>query len=295
MQLKGCFTAIVTPFQGTGINNPVDWDAYEKLLEFQFDQGVDGIVASGTTGESPVLNHKEHNKVIRETVENFNGITIAGTGSNSTFEAVEMTKAAEDVGANASLQVSPYYNKPNQDGLFRHFGAVAESTGLPIILYNIPGRSGINIEASTMKRLMEEYSNIIGVKEATGNEESWRKIREACGPDFIILSGNDGDSYKMMKDHDARGVVSVASNLIPSRMKDFIHMGLEGDFAGMEKENIALKSLFDVLFIDTNPIPVKEAMNMAGMKAGGFRYPLCESSESNRSEIRKILQAMNII
>ncbi len=289
MNFTGCFTAIITPFKGTGLNPLVDWEGYEELLKFQDENGIDGIVACGTTGESPTLSYVDHCQVIERTVEGSKGLTIAGTGSNSTLEAIEMTKEANEVGAHASLQVCPYYNKPNQEGLFKHFGAIAEAVDIPHILYNIPGRSSKKIDPSTMARLKKEYSNVIGVKEATGNPKVWKEIREKCGKDFLILSGNDSDTYQLMKDYNAKGVISVASNIVPSEIKDFVKLGIESRFLDMKVENKRLNQLFDILFIDTNPIPIKEAMNYLGLKAGGYRYPLCEISPNKRRELIKTL------
>ncbi|NOZ77158.1 MAG: 4-hydroxy-tetrahydrodipicolinate synthase [Euryarchaeota archaeon] len=292
---EGSFTAIVTPFKGTGPRTPVDWDAYEKLIAFQDEKGTAGIVACGTTGESPVLSHSEHNRLIEFTVETSKNPVIAGTGSNSTWEAIEMTQAAEDVGAEASLQVCPYYNKPTQEGLFRHFGAVAESVDMPIILYNVPPRTVTSIEAGTMARLAEEYSNVIGVKEASGNQKVWEEIRKRCGKDFLILSGNDGDTYPLMKHYRARGVISVASNLIPGEIASFVQLGLEGDFKEMEVMDRRFSRLFDAMFIESNPIPVKEAMNILGLDAGGYRYPLCEISPENREALKSVMKDLGLI
>lgn len=293
--LEGCFTAIVTPFTSTGLKAPVDWEAFRKLLSFQKDGGVAGIVACGTTGESPALSYEEHGRVIEFTVENFGDTTIAGTGSNSTWEAVELTKHAEDVGAHVSLQVCPYYNKPNQEGLFHHFGAVAEAVDIPLVLYNVPSRTSREIAPETMARLAAEYSNVVGVKEASGKEEVWRGIREHCEKDFLILSGNDGDTFKLMKDYDAKGVISVASNVIPGRMATYVQMGLEGGFGDMRKEEQKLSGFFEALFIDTNPIPVKEAMNLCHTKAGGFRLPLCELGDEKREKLMKVLNEIGLL
>ncbi len=292
---KGCYTAIVTPFKGSGPRTPMDWDAYERLVEFQDENGTAGIVACGTTGESPVLSHSEHNRLIEFTVDRSRNPVIAGTGSNSTWEAMEMTQTAEDVGAAASLQVCPYYNKPTQEGLFRHFGSVAESVDIPIILYNVPGRTATSIEPGTMARLAEEYSNIIGVKEASAKERVWEEIRRKCGKDFLILSGNDGDTYHLMKDYGGRGVISVASNLIPKEMSEFVKVGLEGNFQEMERKDRRLRRLFDVMFIESNPIPVKDAMNTLGLEAGGYRYPLCEISPENRETLNSVLRELRLI
>ncbi len=287
---RGCFTAIVTPFRGTGIKAPVDWDAYKRLLGLQKEGGIDGIVACGTTGESPTLSHEEHNKVVEATVKNFDGVTIAGTGSNSTWEAVELTKHAEDIGSDATLQVCPYYNKPNQEGLYRHFAAVAEAVDMPVILYNIPGRTAREIAPGTMARLSEEFSNVIGVKEASGKTEVWKEIREKCGKDFLILSGNDGDTLPLMRDHGALGVISVASNAIPKRMAEFVKLGLKKKFNDMEAEEKKLSPFFDALFIDTNPIPVKEAMKIMGIEAGGYRLPLCELDNEKKSRLKAVME-----
>ncbi|MEE9565002.1 MAG: 4-hydroxy-tetrahydrodipicolinate synthase [Candidatus Hydrothermarchaeaceae archaeon] len=295
MILEGCFTAIVTPFTGTGTKTPVDWRGYNKLVEFQNENGIDGIVACGTTGESPTLSHKDHNKVIEATVENSSCTVIAGTGSNSTWEAIEMTEHAADVGADASLQVTPYYNKPNQEGLFRHFGAIAEAVDIPIILYNVPGRTGKFIMPETMARLADEYSNVVGVKEASGKEEVWKGIRKVCNKEFQIVSGNDGDTLPLMKRYKASGVVSVASNVLPKRMTEFAKLGLNKDFIEMEKENNALEEFFDMLFIDTNPIPVKEALNVLGLPGGGYRLPLCETSAENKEKISDVLKRLGVL
>lgn len=294
MTFVGCFTAIVTPFTGTGPRTPVDWTGYKRLVEFQNENGIDGIVACGTTGESPTLSHEEHDKVIEVTVENSRGIVIAGTGSNCTWEAIEMTEHAADVGADASLQVAPYYNKPNQEGLFRHFGAIAEAADIPLILYNVPGRTSKEIAPETMARLADEYSNVVGVKEASGREEVWKGIREVCNNGFQIISGNDGDTFPLIRDYKACGVISVASNVIPKRMTEFVKLGLDGNFSDMERENKALNEFFDVLFIDSNPIPVKEALNILDLPGGGYRFPLCEISAENKKSISDVLKSLGV-
>ncbi|MEM4389784.1 MAG: 4-hydroxy-tetrahydrodipicolinate synthase [Candidatus Micrarchaeia archaeon] len=292
---EGCFTAIVTPYKGTGIKTRIDWEGFRRLIEFQNEGGVDGIVPCGTTGESPTTSHAEHNKLIDVVIEHCRGRVIAGTGSNCTWEAIAMSTHAKDAGAHATLQVCPYYNRPSQEGLYKHFAAIAEAVDIPHILYNIPSRSGREIAPQTMARLAAEYSNIIGVKEASGRPEVWKAIREACGKDFLILSGNDGDTYALMREYGARGVISVASNLIPKRMRAFVRSGLEGKFEDMAQEHSALKELFEVLFIDTNPVPVKEALNLMGLPGGGFRLPLCETTNDNRIKIRETLKQYGLI
>jgi len=289
-RFEGCFTAIVTPYKGTGVRTEVDWEGFKRLIELQNRGGTAGIIPCGTTGESPTTSHEEHNRIVALTIEGCKGKVIAGTGSNCTWEAVEMSRHAADAGAHATLQVCPYYNKPSQEGLYRHFAAVAEAVDIPHVLYNIPGRSSREIAPQTMARLAKEYSNIIGVKEASGKREVWQAIREACGKDFIMLSGNDGDTYELMKDFGARGVISVASNIAPKQMSEFVALGLKGDFEQMAERHGELGDLFEVLFIDTNPIPVKEALNIMGLPGGGFRYPLCETTNDNRIRIRQVLQ-----
>ena len=292
--LKGCFTALVTPFKGSGVNPPVDYEAFKRLVELQNEGRVAGIVPCGTTGESPTLSHEEHNKLVSLSVEACRGIVIAGTGSNCTREAIAMTKHAADAGAHASLQVCPYYNKPNQEGLFRHFAAVAEAADIPMILYNIPGRSGREIAPETMARLAAEHSNVVAVKEASGKEETWKKIRETCPKSFTILSGNDNETLNIMKNYGAAGAVSVASNVIPRRMRDFVSLGLEKRFAEMGKEGARLDDFFEKLFIDTNPIMVKTALGLLGLPAGGFRLPMCETSGENAEKMGRCLAALGL-
>ncbi|RMF88903.1 MAG: 4-hydroxy-tetrahydrodipicolinate synthase [Methanobacteriota archaeon] len=286
---RGCYTAIVTPFKESGVRSPVDWEGFKELIDFQDESGVAGIVACGSTGESATLSIEEHNEVISFVAEHSTGQTIGGTGSNSTWEAIEMTRHAEDVGAAASLQVCPYYNKPNQEGLYRHFAAVAEAVDIPIILYNVPSRTVREIEPSTMARLAREYSNIVGVKEASGREEVWQAIRRECPDDFIILSGNDEDTFRLMRDYGATGVISVASNLLAKELADFVGLGLSGRFDEMEREHERLSEVFKAFFIDTNPIPIKQALNSRGFRAGGYRLPLCEMTEEKKRELEEVL------
>jgi 4-hydroxy-tetrahydrodipicolinate synthase len=295
MEFSGCLTAIVTPFEGSGIQPPIDWSAFQELLTFQEVGGIDGIVVCGTTGESPTLSHQEHQELIEVAVQETRVPILAGTGSNSTWEAIDLTRHAEDVGAAGSLQVCPYYNRPNQEGLFRHFAAIAEAVEFPLILYDIPSRTGRAIAPETMARLHEEYSHIIGVKEAVEEEAVWGKIREACGKDFLLLSGNDGDTRRMMERYGARGVVSVASNLLPGEMAEFTALGLRGDFRGMEERERGLKELFEVLFIEPNPIPLKAAMAMRGLPAGGYRLPLSGMPPEKRKLLEEVLRRLGIL
>jgi 4-hydroxy-tetrahydrodipicolinate synthase len=288
MVLRGCFTAIVTPFEGSGVRTPIDWDAFKSIIEFQEANGIAGIVACGSTGESATLSIEEHNKVIDFVVKNSSGDNIGGTGSNSTWEAIEMTSHAQDSGAVASLQVCPYYNKPNQEGLFQHFSKVAGSVDIPIILYNVPSRTITKIEPLTMARLAEEHSNILGVKEASGSEEVWREIRSLCPKEFTILSGNDDDTLPLMRTYKATGVISVASNILPRELSEFVDLGLNKSFVEMEKERDRLSEVFKTLFVDTNPVPIKYAMNWSGLRAGGYRLPLCDTSDENKKKIEDV-------
>ena len=288
MVFRGCYTAIITPFEGSGVRVPVDWESFKEIIEFQDAGGIAGIVACGSTGESATLSMDEHKQVIAFVCENSGGTTIGGTGSNSTWEAVEMTRHAEDVGASASLQVCPYYNKPNQEGLFRHFSKVAEAVDIPIILYNVPSRTVQKIGPSTMARLAEEYSNIVAVKEATGDRGVWSEIAELCPKDFEIISGNDDDTLELIRDFNATGVISVASNIMPQRLTDFVNLCLDGEFEKAEVLQNQLSPLVKALFIDTNPIPIKHVMNLKGFGAGGYRLPLCETTDENKKKIEEV-------
>lgn len=292
MRFQGCFTAIVTPFKGSGIRPPIDWSALERLIEFQDGGGVSGLVACGSTGESATLSMDEHNQVIEFVHEKSSGLTIAGTGSNSTWEAVEMTCHAADVGVAASLQVCPYYNKPNQEGLYLHFSEVARSVDIPIILYNVPSRSGISIKPETMARLAREHSNIVAVKEASAERSVWQAIRDVCPPEFQLLSGNDENTLEMMRDFGASGVISVASNILPREIREMVEKGLKGDFQAMEKDQKRYLDAFNVLFRDTNPIPIKHILNKRGYGVGGYRLPLTETSEEIKKEIEAVFQEL---
>lgn len=293
---SGCFTALVTPFSGNGVNPPVDLPAYRKLVRLQESAGIAGVIPCGTTGESPTLTHAEKNLLIEAAVsESKSMLVLAGTGGNCTRDAIELTTHAEDAGADGSLQVCPYYNKPNQDGLFHHFSAIASSADFPIILYNVPPRTSREIAPATMARLAREHSNIVGVKEASGSPETWKAIREQCGAEFTILSGNDSDTLGLMRDFGATGVISVASNPAPQRMANFVSLGRAGKFEEMSDEQARLSPYFDALFIDTNPIMVKHAMEELGLPAGGFRLPLCATSEDKREKLRTVLASMGLV
>lgn len=289
MQLEGVFTALVTPFN----DGSVDYAKIRELVSFQIEADIDGIVPVGTTGESPTLTVKEHLKVIQTVIEAAKGrcSVIAGTGANSTVEAIELTKEAKKLGADASLQVTPYYNKPTQEGLYKHFSVVAEEAGLPIVLYNIPGRSGVPIAVETIVRL-NNLSNVIAVKEAGGSADRVSEILDAC--EITVLSGDDALTLPMMS-VGGKGVISVASNLIPKEMKALTNAFLSGDAAKALEIHARNYKLFKNLFIETNPVPIKAAMAMKGMIEEEYRLPMCPMSDSNRAILEETLQNMGIL
>jgi len=291
MKLSGTITAMVTPFAKDG---SVDYGKLRSIVEEQVACGVEGICAVGTSGESPTLDHDEHHKVIEKTIEYAAGRTriIAGTGANSTSEAVSLTKAAIAVGgADASLQVTPYYNKPNAEGLYRHFMTVAD-LGLPIILYNVPGRAGKEIPLDVVARLAK-HPNIIAIKEAAGSVERVSAIKDLV-PEFTVLSGDDSLALPMIA-VGAEGVISVASNVIPKEMGDMVRAALKGDFAKARTYQAKYYRLFHDLFIDVNPVMVKEALALMGKIENVFRLPLCETTEKNREQMRQTLKGVGLL
>lgn len=283
---KGSIVAIITPFTETG----VDEDALRRLIAFQIESGTNGILPCGTTGESPTLTPEEHNRVIEITVDAVGKQVpvIAGTGSNSTAEAIALTQHAAKVGADAALVVTPYYNKPTQRGLYLHFKAVAESVDIPIILYNIAGRTARNIETETVAKLNADCKNIVGVKEASGSLEQVKAVREACGPDFIILSGDDALTLAMM-DLGGTGVISVAANIVPKDIAALTELYAQGQKAEAQALNTKLKPLIEALFLETNPIPVKKAAELMGLASGRLRLPLCDMEEANEEKLKQAL------
>ena len=287
--LQGVHTAIVTPFSKTGA---VDFDRYRDLLEFQIAGGVDGIVPVGTTGESPTLNHQEHMRVIEETVKVVNGRAkvIAGTGANSTQEAVDLTKEAKKLGVDATLQVTPYYNKPNQEGLYRHFSIVAD-IGVPVVIYNVPGRCVREIAIETIERLAL-HPNVVAVKEAGGKVERVKQTLDVC--DLEILSGDDALTLPMMRD-GALGIISVASNVIPREVVALTHAALNQNWDEAQVLHNQYVDLFDAMFIDTNPIPVKAALAMMKMIEEVYRLPLCEMSSENKTALRAVLAKHKLV
>jgi 4-hydroxy-tetrahydrodipicolinate synthase len=285
---RGVFTAIITPYDADG---DVDKQALKRIINYQIENGIDGLVPCGTTGESPTLSHSEHDRVIDLTVQYADGRVpvIAGTGSNATSEAVRLSQHAEEAGVDALLQVNPYYNKPTQKGLYLHFKAIADSVSIPVIVYNIKGRTGVNVETDTLVRLMSDCENIVGVKEASGNIDQMSAVAQNRVGDFSLLSGDDNMTLKLIQ-AGGDGVVSVASNLIPRQMVDFVHTALDGDMDKAQAEEDRLMEFFKALFLETNPIPIKTAMAMQGWCEEVFRLPMCNfSKEEHYSTLREII------
>ena len=283
---RGTFTALVTPFR----NGAIDVSAYEKLIETQIAAGITGIVAVGTTGESPTLSPEEREQVIRLAVTSAKKrcIVLAGTGSNSTHHAMADTKMAEKIGVSGALLVAPYYNKPSQEGLFRHFKTIANATSLPIMLYNIPGRCGVDIGTDTVVRLATECRNIVSIKEASGSVERVSELRARLPEAFTILSGDDSLTLPFMS-VGAVGVVSVASNLFPAEICALVRAFESGNMTEGGKLHGKLFPLFKALFIEPNPVPIKTALGWRGAISGECRLPLCEMTEANQVRLRKTL------
>ncbi|MDP2654567.1 MAG: 4-hydroxy-tetrahydrodipicolinate synthase [Candidatus Omnitrophota bacterium] len=290
--IGGSIVAIATPFK----NDKIDEKRLKELVAFQIKNGTNGIVPCGTTGESPTLSYDEHNHVIDICIEAAKGRVpiIAGTGSNSTSEAVMLTKHAARAGANAALVVSPYYNKPTQEGLYQHFKAIADSVKIPVILYNIAGRTAVNIEPSTVARLANDCTNIIGVKEASGSLDQMQMIKHLCPPNFILLSGDDTLTLPILSIGGA-GVISVAANIIPQDIAKLIHLYRSGHLKEAQKMHYRMLPLFKALFLETNPIPVKTAMGIMGLCSEGLRLPLCPMSGQNRAKLKAALMEYGLL
>jgi 4-hydroxy-tetrahydrodipicolinate synthase len=288
----GTYTAIVTPFK----NGKIDEAAFKRLIELQIKGGVDGIVPAGTTGESSTLGYQENIDVVAHAVKFARGKIkiMAGTGANSTAEAIYLTRAAEEAGADASLQVAPYYNKPTQEGLYQHFKEIARSTNLPIILYSIPGRCGVEIGVETVKRLAKDCKNIVAIKESGGSCDRVSQLRAALGPKFTILSGDDSLTLPFMS-VGAQGVVSVASNIIPREVSQMVKLYLSGKTTAALRIHEKYYPFVKDLFIETNPIPVKAALAMMGHITEEYRLPLVPMSSSNRATLRATLKHSGIL
>ena len=287
----GAHTALITPFR----NGVIDENAFVKLVEYQISSGITGIVPVGTTGESPTLSHEEHRRVIEISVAAANKrvLVIAGTGSNATTEAVELTIEAEKLGADAALLVAPYYNKPSPEGLYRHFRAIADAVSFPIVLYSIPGRCGIEIPISIVTRLAADCSNIVAIKESGGSVERVNQLRAALPVSFQILSGDDSLTLPFLA-AGAVGVISVASNIIPSEVQQLVESFRRGDFANASAIHQRFYPLFRDLFIEPNPVPIKTALAAQKACEEDVRLPLCEMNQSNKELLFKTLNSIGI-
>jgi 4-hydroxy-tetrahydrodipicolinate synthase len=285
--MQGAMTALITPFK----NGKVDEETYAKLIKRQIDNGIDWVVPVGTTGESATLTHDEHKRCIEIAVEVCKGTdtkVLAGAGSNSTHEAIDLAKFAEDKGADAILSVSPYYNKPTQRGLYEHYKALANSVSIPVVLYNVPGRTCSNIEVDTAVKLFKEVENIVAIKEATGKIEN---VVALCSKSAIsVISGDDAINYPIIAS-GGKGVISVTSNLLPQKIADLVHLALKGEFIKAKEINEELYEINKVMFIESNPIPIKYAMYEAGLLPTlEYRLPLVEPSEESKKKIKEVLK-----
>jgi 4-hydroxy-tetrahydrodipicolinate synthase len=289
---SGSLVAMVTPFR----NGTIDEAKIRELVDFHVANGTDVLVPCGTTGESPTLSHDEHKRVVELVVAAAAGRipVVAGTGSNSTAEAIDLTRHAERAGARGALVVNPYYNKPTQEGLYRHFRTVAECSSLPILVYNIQSRTAVNIETDTMVRLVRDCKTIVGVKEASGSLDQMSQVIAACGPDFAVISGDDNITLPLLAIGGA-GVISVIANIVPRETSELVHAALDGDWKRARELHFRLFPLARAAFLETNPIPIKEAMALAGMLEPEFRLPMCRMSEANREKLRAILAPYGLL
>jgi 4-hydroxy-tetrahydrodipicolinate synthase len=291
---RGVFTAIITPFDKDG---SVDYNSLKELIEFQIKNNVSGIVPCGTTGESPTLSHEEHDKVIEFVINQVNKRVpvIAGTGSNSTNEAIRLTKHAKEAGADGALLVNPYYNKPTQKGLYLHFKSIADAVDIPCVVYNIKGRTGVNVNTETLVKLMNDCPNIIAVKEASGDIEQMKEVIAKKNDNFCVLSGDDGITLDLIE-AGGDGVVSVASNIMPEKMSSMVSSALENNFDSARKIESELSEFFDVEFIETNPIPIKTALAIQGKCEEVFRLPMCKlENEKNREKLKDVMKKLELI
>lgn len=289
---QGSMVALVTPMKA---DNALDWPALHQLVDWHLEQGTHAIVPMGTTGESPTLDAKEHLAVIKAVIDQVNGRipVIAGTGSNATLEAVEFTAAAKTLGADACLLITPYYNKPTQEGLYLHHRYIAEQVAIPQLLYNVPGRTGVDLSLNTVLRLAE-VPNIVGIKEATGDLSRIRDLKAQAPADFILLSGDDESAVHAME-LGAQGEISVTANVAPKQVAAMCEAALKGDFAQARHINARLAALHKALFVETNPIPVKWALHQMGRIDTGIRLPLTPLSHTHRQPLQALLAAAGLL
>ena len=295
LRLEGSFVALITPMKKDG---ELDEEAFRQLIEFQIEQGTKGIVPCGTTGESATLSYTEHKKVIDISVDQVNGriSVLAGTGSNSTSEALDLTRHAENAGCDGALLITPYYNKPTPKGLILHFTTIANETNIPLVLYNVPSRTGLNMEAPTTLELAN-HKHIVGLKEASGNLAQMMDILAKAPATFTVMSGDDAWTFSICT-LVGKGVISVVANIVPKLMSTFMGSLLEGNYEKAREEHYALLPLFKVLFIETNPGPCKKAaelMNLVGSDSWYLRSPLVEPSPENTEKIRAVLQQLELL
>ncbi|HEU4679074.1 MAG TPA: 4-hydroxy-tetrahydrodipicolinate synthase [Terrimicrobiaceae bacterium] len=292
MSFAGTYTALVTPFR----NGAFDREAFRALIEAQISGGVEGIVPVGTTGESPTLTHEEHTEVIQTAIEVVRGRcqVVAGTGSNSTAEAISLTREAERLGADAALLVAPYYNKPSQEGVYRHYRTIAEAVGIQLILYSIPGRCGIEIGMETVARLANDCPNIVGIKEAGGSVERVSQLRQVVPESFEIISGDDSLTLPFLSTGGV-GVISVASNLLPREISALVRAWRDGRVWEAVEAHRRYYRLFKDLFVEPNPVPIKYALSLKGVMKAEVRLPLCEMTDANKEKLRATLAALKIL
>lgn len=292
MELRGAFTALVTPFKG----GEIDEERYRELIEWQIEEGIDGLVPCGTTGESATLTHEEHERVISICIDQTKKRVpvIAGAGSNNTAEAIRLTRFAKRVGADAALHITPYYNKPTQEGLYAHFKAIASAVDLPLLVYNVPGRTGCNVRAHTMARMYKEIPSVIGAKDATADFIQISETLELCGPDFILLSGDDFTVLPTLA-LGGRGVISVTSNVAPGKMAALCRAWDSGDLENAKAIHYELNCLNRACFVETNPIPVKAALARMGKMSGELRLPMVRIQPQNEACVIEALTALHLI
>ena len=292
MLFHGAITALVTPFR----NNEIDEDAYRKLIDDQIAAGIHGLVPCGSTGESATMSHAEHERAVAICVDQVKGRVpvLAGSGSNNTAEAIALTKSAKQAGADGALLITPYYNKPTQEGLYQHYAAVARAVDIPMVLYNVPGRTGCNMLPPVIARLARDFSNIIGVKEATGNLAQGSEVIQACPEGFLVLSGDDFTALPLMSIGGA-GVISVSSNIIPDKVAAMCNAFERGDMKEAVRIHYECYALHKAMFFETNPVPVKQALAMMDRMAGDVRLPLCAMSEANEAKLRDVLRQYGLV
>lgn len=289
---QGAISALVTPFK----NGAIDEEAFRAFIEWQIEQGIHGLLPCGTTGESATMTHEEHEAAIKICIDQAKGRVpvLAGSGSNNTAEAIRLTRFAKEAGADGALLITPYYNKPTQEGLFRHFQAINREVSLPLFVYNVPGRTGCNVQPETMARMFKELPDVVGAKEASGSLVQISNILELCGPDFILLSGDDFIVLPCLS-LGGKGVISVSSNVAPAKMSALCNAFAAGDLAQARSLHYELEALNRAMFLETNPIPVKTALGLMGRMTVEFRLPLCPLEEANQLKLQKCLQELALI